>query len=200
MGPGGGPGETRFRGSPALRGALGARATFYRYGPEPLRSSTTAPVRLVVLPFADLSPVPEGYLADGLTDELIGALSRKTAGRVGVIARSSSLAYRERPQDPAAFARELGASHFIEGTIRREARDVRVNVSLARANDGLRVWAATFERDVDDLLSLEREVAKAIGTEVQVAARREPGRGEPVDSAGYLQYQRRRHLWHKKSR
>ncbi len=198
--PGRRPRVNRFTGSIALLAALVAGATFYRYGSEPLRSSTTAPVRLVVLPFADLSPVPEGYLADGLTDELIGALSRKTAGRVGVIARSSSLAYRERPQDPAAFARELGASHFIEGTIRREARDVRVNVSLARANDGLRVWAATFERDVDDLLSLEREVAKAIGTEVQVAVRSEPGSETPVDSDAYLQYLRGRYEWNKRSR
>ncbi len=194
------PRVNRLTGSIALLAALAASATLYRYGSEPLRSSAASPIRLVVLPFTDLSPVPEGYLADGLTDELIGALSRKTGGRVGVIARSSSLTYRERPQDPAAFARELGASRFIEGTVRREARDVRVNVSLARAEDGLRVWATTYERDIDDLLSLEREVAKAIGAEVRVAVRTEPGSATPVDSKAYVQYLRGRYEWNKRSR
>jgi TolB-like protein/DNA-binding winged helix-turn-helix (wHTH) protein/Tfp pilus assembly protein PilF len=191
---------TRWTGSIALLAALAAGAAVYRYRSEPLYSSTTSPIRLVVLPFTDLSPAPEGYLADGLTDELIGALSRKTGNRVGVIARSSSLAYRERPHDPGAFARELGASHFIEGTVRREARDVRVNVSLARADDGLRLWAATYQRDIDDLLSLERELAKAIGSEVRVAFVAEPGSGAPVDSAAYLQYLRGRYEWNKRSR
>lgn len=193
------PRPTRWTVSMALLPALAAAAALYLLRPEPLHSPVTSPIRLVVLPFTDLSPVPEGYLADGLTDELIGTLSRKTGGRVGVIARSSSLAYRERPQDPAAFAREVGASHFIEGTVRREAGDVRVNVSLARA-DGLQVWAATYERNIDELLSLEREVAKAIGSEVQVAFAAEPGGGAPVDSEAYLQYLRGRYEWNKRSR
>jgi TolB-like protein/DNA-binding winged helix-turn-helix (wHTH) protein len=120
--------------------------------------------RVVVLPFADLSARPEGYLADGLTDELIGSLGRITQGRLSVIARSTSLAYRLREQDAAAFARELGASYFIEGTVRRDQRAARVSVTLARASDGTQLWSETYDRSIGDLLLLEGEVAAAITT------------------------------------
>lgn len=167
--------------------------------PKPLSPDGGAPVRLVVLPFTDLSALPEGYLADGLADELIGSLGRETAGRLSVIARSSSLAYRNRKQDAAAFARELGASHFIEGTIRRDGPKVRVRISLARASDGTQVWNEAYDRDLVDLLALEREVVEAIGAGVRVAVSAEPRPRAAVDPAAYLEYLRGRFEWNKRT-
>jgi len=178
----------------ALVGLLPARS------PKPGPPGGSAPVRLVVLPFADLSATPEGYLAEGLADELIGSLGQKTGGRLSVIARSSSLAYRNRPQDAAAFARELGASHFIEGTVRREGPAVRVHVSLARAADGTRVWNETYDRNIGDLHSLEREVVGAIGAGVRVAVNAEPRPAAAVDPEAYLEYLRGRFEWNKRTR
>src|SRR5204863_6607203 len=97
--------------------------------------------RVVVLPFNDLSATPAPYLADGLTDELINSLSRQTRGRLGVIARSTALAFRRRDGNAGAFARELGATHFVEGTVRVQGPTVRVNVSLARSSDGTQIWS-----------------------------------------------------------
>jgi len=157
-------------------------------------------LRAVVLPFADLSAQPEGYLADGLTDELIGSLGRLTQGRLGVIARSTSLAFRLREQDAGAFARELGASYFIEGTVRRDESQVRVSVALVRSSDGTQMWSETYDRDIKDLLLLEREVAGAIAASVKVAVSAESSRSALIDSAAYLEYLRGRFLWNKRSR
>lgn len=178
----------------AMGALLAARA------PRPVPAAPGAPVRLVVLPFTDLSATPEGYLADGLADELIGSLGQKTGGRLSVIARSSSLAYRNRAQDPAAFARELGASHFVEGTVRREGSRVRVHVSLARASDATQVWNETYDRDLSDLHSLEREVVGSIGAGVRVAVDAEPRPTTAVHSEAYLEYLRGRFEWNKRTR
>ncbi|MBX7185641.1 MAG: winged helix-turn-helix domain-containing protein [Vicinamibacteria bacterium] len=170
---------------------------------RPAKPGTGAPagsIRLVVLPFADLSATPEGYLADGLTDELIASLGKKTAGRLSVIARSSALVYRKREQDAASFARELGASHFIEGTIRREGSTVRLHVSLARAGDGTQVWSETYDRNIKELLALEREVVGAIGSGVRVAVNAEAGPPVALDSGAYLEYLRGRYEWNKRTR
>lgn len=156
--------------------------------------------RLVVLPFADLSAQAEGYLADGLTDELIGSLGRITQGRLSVLARSTSLAYRLREQDAAAFARELGASYFIEGTVRREQQSARVSVTLARASDGTQLWSETYDRSIGDLLRLEGEVAAAIAAGVKVAVSAEARGSAAIDSEAYLEYLKGRFLWNKRSR
>ncbi|MBK5256325.1 MAG: winged helix-turn-helix domain-containing protein [Vicinamibacteria bacterium] len=170
-----------------------------RKAPEvPTRASTLE--RLVVLPFNDLSATSPSYLADGLTEELIGSLGRVTQGRLAVIARSSSLAYRNRPHDAPAFARELGASYFIEGTVRQEASTVRVTVSLARAADGTQVWSETYDRHIGDLLALEREVVRAIGSGIRVAVNTQAIGGGTADPDAYLEYLKGRFEWNKRSR
>ena len=186
--------------SAAVVGVIALGALLPSRSPKPTPAAAGAPVRLVVLPFTDLSATPEGYLADGLADELIGSLGHKTAGGLSVIARSSSLAYRNRAQDPAAFARELGASHFIEGTVRREGSAVRVHISLARARDGTQVWNETYDRSIGDLLAIEREVVGAIGAGVRVAVSAEPRATTAVDPGAYLDYLRGRFEWNKRTR
>lgn len=199
----GDPGPAQGRPA-ALAAAVVVLAAFvsvlFLFWRSPKADPAGAPVRLMVLPFTDLSATPEGYLADGLADELIGSLGQQTAGRLSVIARSSSLAYRNRKEDAGAFARELGATHFIEGTVRREGSAVRVHVSLARARDGIQVWSETYDRSIGDLLSLEREVVRAIGTGVRVAVSAEPRPSAAIDSEAYLEYLRGRFEWNKRTR
>lgn len=204
-GQGAGPGPTRRWGAPlgasaTIVAAIALAALLPPRSQKPLSAAAGAPVRLVVLPFTDLSSTPEAYLADGLADELIGSLGQKTGGRLSVIARSSSLAYRNRTRDAAAFARELGASHFVEGTVRREGPLVRVHVSLARSADGIQVWNEIYDRNIGDLHSLEREVVGAIGAGVRVAVNAEPRPMTAVDSEAYLEYLRGRFEWNKRTR
>ena len=156
--------------------------------------------RVVVLPFNDLSATPAPYLADGLTDELINSLSRQTRGRLGVIARSTALAFRRRDGNAGAFARELGATHFVEGTVRVQGPTVRVNVSLARSSDGTQIWSESYDRNMGDLLAIERDVVTAIGTHVQVAVTAESGPSPAVDPKAYLDYLRGRFEWNQRTR
>lgn len=195
-------GRRRIVAAVALIGLIaGVTAVAVRSRPRPAAASPgAAPVRLVVLPFNDLSALPEAYLADGLTDELIGSLGKRSEGRIEVIARSSALAFKSRGPDAAAFAREMGASHFIEGTVRRAGSEVRVQVSMARAQDAIQVWTATYDRNIGDLLALEREVVQAIGAGVRVAVSDEIPRAAAIDSEAYLAFLRGRFEWNKRSR
>ncbi|MEO8359621.1 MAG: winged helix-turn-helix domain-containing protein [Vicinamibacteria bacterium] len=166
---------------------------------SPPKTRDPASMRLVVLPFTDLSETPQAYLADGLSDELISSLGRETQGRIGVIARSSSLAFRDRPRDAAAFAREIGATYFVEGTVRRDSASVRVSVALARSEDGTQVWSQTYDRSVNDLLKLKDEVVDAIGSSVSVAVNAETNRNIVTNSDAYLAYLRGRFEWNKRT-
>ena len=186
--------------SAAIASAIALWALLPARAQRPDAAIPGTPVRLVVLPFTDLSATPEAYLADGLTDELIGSLGQNSGGRLSVIARSSSLACRNRARDAAAFARELGASHFVEGTVRREGSAVRVRVSLGLASDGTQVWNETWDRSIGEFHTLERDVVGAIGAGVHVAVTAEPRPMTAIDSEAYIEYLRGRFEWNKRTR
>jgi DNA-binding winged helix-turn-helix (wHTH) protein/TolB-like protein/Flp pilus assembly protein TadD len=172
-------------------------------GPRP--ASDTPPikapsrVRVLVLPFVDGTSGAEAYLADGLTDELISALSQGTRGQIGVLARSTALAFRTRGGTPEAFAREVGATYFVEGTLRRAPGAIEVGVSMTRAADGTAVWSRTYNRDPGSLSTLKGELARAIGDGLRVAVRAEAP-SSPVESSLYLDYLRGRFEWNRRTR
>lgn len=169
--------------------------------PSPEQSAAKAPsrVRVLVLPFVDGTSGAEAWLADGLTDELISALSQGTRGQIGVLARSTALAFRTRGGPPEAFAREVGATYFVEGTLRRAQGAIEVGVSMTRAADGTAVWSRTYNRDPASLSTLKGELARAIGDGLRVAVRAEAP-SSPVDSNLYLDYLRGRFEWNRRTR
>lgn len=171
-------------------------------GPRPVPEEPPAPtssrVRVLILPFVDGTSGAQAWLSEGLTDELISALSQGTRGQVGVLARSTALTFRTRGGNPAAFAREVGAAYYVEGMLRRTPRSLDVTVSLNRAVDGTAVWSRTYERDSASLSTLKGELARAIGNGLRVAVRAEaPAR--PVDPGLYLDYLRGRFEWNRRT-
>ena len=119
------------------------------------------PATLAVLPFLDLSPDRDRrYFSEGMTDELIGLLSKVEGLRV--IARSSSARFRERVADIRDIGRRLGVAHVLDGSVRLSDRRVRVTVLLVSTETGYQEWSETFERNVDDIFALQEDIGRAI--------------------------------------
>ena len=116
---------------------------------------------LVVLPFQNYSgDLDSDPLAFGLTEELTAELGRVDSSRLGVIARTSAMAFRDADKTVDEIARELDVDFVLEGSIRREKGVIRIAVQLIRADDQTHLWSQTYEREADDLLSLQTAVAK----------------------------------------
>jgi TolB-like protein/Tfp pilus assembly protein PilF len=144
--------------------------------PEMKRSSglpspvaTQKRVTLAVLPFENLSADPEQeYFSDGMTEETICHLGRINAEAMGVIARTSSMAYKHTTKNVAQIGRELGVSFLLESSVRREGTKVRVTSQLIRVEDQTHVWAATFDSDMTSSLSVQNELSMAIAEQVRI--------------------------------
>ena len=129
----------------------------------------TARIMLAVLPFENLSGDPEQeYFSDGLTEELITRLGGMNPQRLAVIARTSAMHYRNSQETVAQIGGELGVDYILEGSMRREARRVRVSVQLIRVKDQMHLWAKTYERDLQGILALESELSRTVADEIAV--------------------------------
>ena len=118
------------------------------------------------------------YLSDGLTEEIITQLGAHDPERLGVIARTSVMTYKngQRPLDQ--IARELGVQYVLEGSVRRDANAVRVAAQLIRSKDQTHVWARQYDRELKGLLTLQGEIAQQIADEIL------PSLGNPERGAG----------------
>ena len=116
---------------------------------------------IAVLPFTNLSGDPDaGAFADGLTEDLITELSRHAG--LFVIARHSSFAYKGKSVDARRIAGELGVRYLLEGSARRSADRVRINVQLIDAIGGASLWAERFDRRLEDIFAVQDEVTGKI--------------------------------------
>ena len=124
--------------------------------------SATAPDRsIAVLPLENLSPEKSDELfADGIHSELINQLG-KIPG-LKVIARSSVLEYRGAAQDPKSIALSLGVATLLEGTVRRVGNRGRITVELLDARSGKQLWSEQYDRSLEDILSVQSDVALQI--------------------------------------
>ena len=133
---------------------------------EPDRESMTVlsvPDRpsIAVMPFVNRSDDPEQeYFSDGITEDLITALSR--IRWFFVIARNSSFAYKDRSYDARSAARELGVSYVVEGSVRRAGDRVRVTAELTEAGTGRQVWANRYDRDIADIFEVQDDITQTI--------------------------------------
>jgi TolB-like protein/Tfp pilus assembly protein PilF len=121
-----------------------------------------------VLPLANLSGDPQQeYFADGMTDELIGELSR--SGSLKVISRTSVMQYKgEKKKSLSQIGRELNVDAVMEGSVLRSGNQVRISAHMIYAPTDQNLMVETYERDVQDVLRLQREVAESITEKVRV--------------------------------
>ena len=116
---------------------------------------------VAVLPFLNLSGDPDqDYFADGVVEDIIGALSRMRW--LFVIARNSSFTYKGRAVDVKQVGRELGVRYVLEGSVRKAGNRVRVTGQLIDATAGAHLWAERFDSTLDDIFDLHDELATSV--------------------------------------
>ena len=158
----------------------------------PRRSSPLAgQIRsIAVLPLQDLSSdAQQEYLADAMTDQLIGDLA--TIRQLRVTSLTSVMRYRNSRTPAPEFARELQVDALIEGSVLRADDRVRIAVKLIDGVSGAVIWAQDFERDLRDVLTLQREVARTITSRVDITLtpqeRERLANAQPVDPETHRQ-------------
>jgi TolB-like protein len=116
---------------------------------------------IAVLPFVNMSgDAEQEYFADGLSEDIITALSRYRW--FFVIARNSSFTYKGRATDIKQVARELGVRYVLEGSIRRAGNRVRVSGQLIDAETGVHLWVERYDRDLSDIFAIQDEITESV--------------------------------------
>ncbi|NJN40183.1 MAG: tetratricopeptide repeat protein [Gammaproteobacteria bacterium] len=122
--------------------------------------------RVAVLPFDNMSGVRDDeYLADGITEDVITALSKDRG--LSVIARNSTFAFKGRSIDVRRMGKELGAGYVVEGSVRRAGNRVRISAQLLDAASGNHIWAERYDRDLDDIFALQDEITGTIAARIE---------------------------------
>lgn len=157
----------------------------------------SVPVRAIaVLPLENLSGDPsQDYFAAGLTDALTTQLARTVGASMRVTSRVSADKYKDKPL--AQVARELDVDAVVEGSVVRSGNRARITAQLIDARSDRHLWAATYDRDLHDLLSVESEIAATITRQVQISlnpnVRARLAAPVPVDPQAYDLYLRGRY-------
>jgi adenylate cyclase len=122
---------------------------------------------IAVLPFDNLSGDPkQEYFSDGLTEEIISALS--SVPKLFVIARNSTFTYKGKPVKVQQVAEELGVRYVLEGSVRKGGDKIRITAQLVDALSGHHLWAEKYDRKIDDIFAIQDEITKKIITAMQV--------------------------------
>jgi serine/threonine protein kinase/Tfp pilus assembly protein PilF len=122
---------------------------------------------IAVLPFVNMSGDKEqGYFSDGLTEEIINALTK--IPRLKVIARTSSFAFRGKEQDITKIADALRVRTILEGSVRKAGNRIRVTAQLVDAADGSHQWSERYDRDMADIFAIQDEISQAIADKLRI--------------------------------
>lgn len=162
-------------------------------------------VMLAVLPVENLSgDRQQEFVSDGLTEELISRLGGLDPGSLGVIARTSAMAYKGTRKTVAEIGRELGVQYVLESSLRSSGERFRVTTQLIRVSDQSHLWAQDYDRTLGDLVGVQHEVAQAVAarTHLRLSASREArfALRRAVDPEAYRAYLLGRWHWNQRTR
>jgi TolB-like protein/tetratricopeptide (TPR) repeat protein len=170
-------GEQKTSGTPRTRPwlalvgmlALGLPAVaYFAWRGEAGRAALPKIKSLAVLPLKNLSGDPaQEYLADGMTEALIGRLA--TINGLRVISRTSAMQFKDTHKTVPEIGEELNVDSIVEGSVIREGNRIRVFAQLIRAATDEHLWSATYDRELRDVLVLQSDVSQAIAGKVEVA-------------------------------
>lgn len=157
---------------------------------------------IAVLPFSNLSPEPEDYFSDGLTEEIIHALY--SVPGIRVVARTSAFALKHKNADVREVGRALNVGYVLEGSVRKSKKALRVTVQLVSTSDGCQLWSRRYDRQIDNVFAVQDEIASAIAGALQVVNTPFPARVARFNDAGdfeaYEWYLRGRHHLNRQTR
>jgi TolB-like protein/Tfp pilus assembly protein PilF len=164
--------------------------------------STVAPQEnsIAVMPFSDMSEArDQEFFCEGMSEEIINALGRVPELRVA--SYTSSFRYKGKSADPQTIGRELRVTWLLEGSVRKAGEMVRIAVQLVRADDGFSVWSGRFDRRLDDIFSVQDDIAGMIAQTLtqRVAKTTAPlVTSKTSQNEAYSLYLEGRYLWNKR--
>ncbi len=141
--------------------------------PPPAEADRPSPPRLsvAVLPFENLSADPENeYFSDGISEELLNTLARVPGLRVA--ARTSAFAFKGKGASIGQIGGALNVAHVVEGSVRRVGDRVRITAQLIDTADGYHRWSEGFDRELGDILMVQREIAESVGETLEAGLTR----------------------------
>lgn len=156
---------------------------------------------VAVLPFANLSPDPDTeYFADGMTEEIINALTQ--IRELHVAARTSSFAFKGRTPELTEVGEKLKVATVLEGSVRKAGRRLRITAQLVNVTDGYHLWSERFDRDLDDVFAIQDEIASAIASKLELTMAEVAGEAlvkPPTENLeAYQLYLKGRYLWNQR--
>ena len=159
---------------------------------------------LAVLPFENISGrKSQEYFSDGLTEEMITQLGRINPDRLGVIARTSAMQYKNSTKTIHQIGQELNVTHIVEGSVRRAGGRVRIAAQLIQVRDQTHLWAESYERNTGDILTLQNEVSQAIARQIRIKLIPEQQErfavSDSISPEAYEAYLRGRYLWNQRT-
>ena len=154
--------------SPGWRKLQGSVAALVGRAAEtaPAAAASTAQVQAVrasicVLPFQNMSGEPEQeYFSDGISEDITTDLSKISA--LEVVARNTAFAFKGQNPDVQEVAKQLNVTHVLEGSVRKAGSRVRINAQLIDGASGKHLWADRFDRNLDDIFTIQDEISKSI--------------------------------------
>jgi len=161
-------------------------------------------IMIAVLPVQNLTgDTDREYISDGLTESIIAQLGRMNPARLGVIARTSSMAYKNSAKTVSQIGRELHVEYVMESSLRRSGDRFRITAQLIRVKDQTHLWSQDYDRTLGDLVSLQDDFARSIASGIQVELASTSHRLMPVgytaNPDGYLAYLEGRFYWNQRS-
>jgi TolB-like protein len=155
---------------------------------------------IAVMPFSDMSPArDQEFFCEGMSEEIINALGR--APDVRVASYTSSLRFKGKAIDPQSIGRELLVSWLLEGSVRKSGDIVRIAVQLVRASDGFSAWSGRFDRRLDDIFTVQDDIAGMIADTLTKRVANPPGplvTSKTSNAEAYSLYLEGRYLWNKR--
>jgi adenylate cyclase len=137
------------------------------YNEKPVQLAHLDKKRMAVLPFANISPDPtDEYFADGLTEELIGTISK--IRELSVISRTSVMQYKRRSKPIPEIGRELTSGTVLEGSVRKAGNRVRISIQMIDATEDKHLWAENYDREIQDIFSVQSDIASRVADALRV--------------------------------
>ncbi len=150
---------------------------------------------IAVLPFTDMSPnKDQEYFSDGLTEELLNLLAKVPELRVA--ARTSCFSFKGQALDITEISQRLRVAHVLEGSVRRSGDRVRISAQLIHAQEGYQVWSHSYDRQLDNIFSIQEEIAAAVVAQLKIKILGASPTTQHTDPEAYALYLQARHIAH----
>ncbi len=164
--------------------------------PDTARTLDADKKTIAILAFTDLSPKhDQEYFSDGLSEALINLLDK--IPELKVISRTSSFSYKGKNKSIKEIASDLGASHILEGSVRKSGNDLRISAQLVQASDSVHLWSETYSHTLDDIFRTQDDIAESVTRQLQLTLFGGMVKTTPINPDAYALYLQANHLHQK---